>query len=306
MTEIPSWGAVAVSGLLVVVAVAIASWQRLGISREIVVAALRALVQLVADRRRARVAVRQRRPRRCVRLDRGDDADRGGRVAATRQGHPARLRHRACSGIAVGTAATLGVLVLGGVISTEPQVIIPIGGMVVSGAMQASSLTLTSLRRSAVENRPAVEAALSLGLSARAAFARETRAAVRTALVPTVDQTRVVGLISLPGTMTGLIIAGVDPLRGDPLPDHRDVHAAGRLGGIRAGHRPDGRALDVRRRRAPGACRRLTCPEAGGHGPVENRSRGGNTAAGTNVVPFTGGPARIRDPGDNRPHVAAR
>ena len=48
MTEIPSWGAVAVSGLLVVVAVAIASWQRLGISREIVVAALRALVQLVA------------------------------------------------------------------------------------------------------------------------------------------------------------------------------------------------------------------------------------------------------------------
>ena len=35
---------------------------------------------------------------------------------------------------------------------------------------------------------------------------------MRTALVPTVDQTRVVGLISLPGTMTGLIIAGVDPL----------------------------------------------------------------------------------------------
>ena len=37
--------------------------------------------------------------------------------------------------------------------------------------------------------------------------------AVRTALVPTVDQTRVVGLIALPGTMTGLIIAGVDPLQ---------------------------------------------------------------------------------------------
>ena len=48
MTTIPSWAAVAVSGLLVLVAVGIASWQRLGISREIVVAALRALVQLVA------------------------------------------------------------------------------------------------------------------------------------------------------------------------------------------------------------------------------------------------------------------
>jgi putative ABC transport system permease protein len=99
------------------------------------------------------------------------------------------------------------------VISTEPQVLIPIGGMVVSGSMQAASLTLTSLRRSAVENRPAIEAALSLGLPAPQAFAREMRTAVRTALVPTVDSTRVVGLISLPGTMTGLIIAGVDPLQ---------------------------------------------------------------------------------------------
>jgi putative ABC transport system permease protein len=115
-------------------------------------------------------------------------------------------------GILVGTAATLGVLVVGGVISTAPQVLIPIGGMVVSGAMQASSLTLASLRRSAVDNRLAVEAALSLGLPAPQAFAREMRTAVRTALIPTVDSTRVVGLISLPGTMTGLIIAGVDPL----------------------------------------------------------------------------------------------
>lgn len=48
MTTIPSWGAVAVSGLLVIVAVAIAAWQQLGISRDIVIAAVRALVQLVA------------------------------------------------------------------------------------------------------------------------------------------------------------------------------------------------------------------------------------------------------------------
>ena len=115
-------------------------------------------------------------------------------------------------GIAIGTLATLGVLVVGGVISTEPQVLIPIGGMVVSGAMQASSLTLTSLKRSAADRRPAVEAALSLGLGAREAFAGELRTAVRTALVPSVDQTKVVGLIALPGTMTGLIIAGVEPL----------------------------------------------------------------------------------------------
>ena len=51
-----------------------------------------------------------------------------------------------------------------------------------------------------------------LGQSGALAFAPHLRAALRTALVPTIDTTKVVGLISLPGAMTGLIIAGVAPL----------------------------------------------------------------------------------------------
>jgi len=212
MTQIPSWAAVAVSGLLVLVAVAIASWQRLGISREIVVAAVRALVQLVAIGAvlawlfaHAGVAGALAWVLAMTLVAANESRRRGAGIP--------RAYRAALIGIVVATMSTLGVLVLGGVISTEPQVLIPIGGMVVSGSMQASSLTLTSLRRSAIDNRPAVEAALSLGLPAPQAFAREMRTAVRTALVPTVDSTRVVGLISLPGTMTGLIIAGVDPLQ---------------------------------------------------------------------------------------------
>ena len=58
----------------------------------------------------------------------------------------------------------------------------------------------------------AAELALCLGLSARSAFEPHARRAVRGALVPSVDTTRVVGLISLPGAMTGLILAGVEPL----------------------------------------------------------------------------------------------
>jgi len=212
MTTIPSWAAVAVSGLLVLVAVAIASWQRLGITREIVVAALRALVQLVAVGAvlawlfaHAGLAGALAWVLAMTFVAANESRRRGSGIP--------RAYSSALVGILVGTASTLGVLVVGGVISTAPQVLIPIGGMVVSGSMQAASLTLSSLRRSAIENRPAVEAALSLGLPANQAFAREMRTAVRTALIPTVDSTRVVGLISLPGTMTGLIIAGVDPLQ---------------------------------------------------------------------------------------------
>ncbi|MCA0330732.1 MAG: iron export ABC transporter permease subunit FetB [Actinobacteria bacterium] len=211
MTEIPSWGAVAVSGLLVVVAVAIASWQRLGISRDMLVASLRAFVQLLAVGavlawlfRNAGIAGALLWIAIMTVVAANESRTRG-------RGMP-RAFVSSLLGIGLGTLLTLGVLVAGGVISTEPQVLVPIGGMVVSGAMQAASLTLSSLRRSAVDDRPAVEAALSLGLGPREAFARQLRSAVRTALVPAVDSTKIVGLISLPGTMTGLIIAGVEPL----------------------------------------------------------------------------------------------
>src|SRR5437899_1346118 len=59
--------------------------------------------------------------------------------------------------------------------------------------------------------RAAIEARLSLGLSGAQAFAPHRRELLRTALIPTLDSTKVVGLISLPGAMTGLILAGVSP-----------------------------------------------------------------------------------------------
>src|SRR5205814_6117752 len=96
--------------------------------------------------------------------------------------------------------------------STQARVVVPIGGMIVSGAMQAAGVTLRRLREDAHAARPAIEARLCLGLPAREAFLPHQRSALRTALLPVVDSTKVVGLISLPGAMTGLILAGVDPL----------------------------------------------------------------------------------------------
>ncbi|MGH3328883.1 MAG: ABC transporter permease, partial [Streptomycetales bacterium] len=108
--------------------------------------------------------------------------------------------------------ATLGVLLAVDVIATEAFVVVPVGGMVVSGAMQAAALTLRRLRESARTARPAIEARLCLGLPGAVAFAPYFTEALRTALIPSIDATKVVGLISLPGAMTGLILAGVSPL----------------------------------------------------------------------------------------------
>jgi len=62
------------------------------------------------------------------------------------------------------------------------------------------------------QSRPAIEARLSLGQSGQQAILPLQRTALRTALIPAIDSTKVVGLISLPGAMTGLILAGISPL----------------------------------------------------------------------------------------------
>lgn len=208
---VPSWIGVGASVVLVGVAAAIAARQRLGVTRELLVAAARSAVQLVAVGAvlgllfvhagilgalgwvAAMVVV-------------------AGQVAARRgAGVPAAARC-ATVGVAVGAAATLGVLLVLRVVSAEARVIVPVGGMVVSGAMQASAVVLRRVREQAVDSRPQVEARLALGLPAEQAFAPHLRSALRTALIPNIDGTKVVGLISLPGAMTGLILAGVPPL----------------------------------------------------------------------------------------------
>jgi putative ABC transport system permease protein len=64
----------------------------------------------------------------------------------------------------------------------------------------------------AAAGRRSVEARLALGLAGGAAFAPHLRVALRSALIPAIDNTKVVGLISLPGATVGLLLAGVDPL----------------------------------------------------------------------------------------------
>jgi len=208
---VPGWGGVAASLLLVAVAAAVAYREQLRLSRDIVVAAARAGVQLIAAGAILLVLFRWA----------GLPGAAGwvivmvliaGQVAGRRGAGVPRARIAATVGVAVGTSATLVALLAGRIIATQPRVIVPVGGMIVSAAMLAAGIALRRLREDAHAARPAIEARLSLGQSAREAFLPHQRSALRTALIPAIDSTKVVGLISLPGAMTGLILAGVDPL----------------------------------------------------------------------------------------------
>lgn len=209
--NIPSWLGVAASVALVLIAIAVSWRYRLGLTRELAVAATRAFVQLVAVGALL-LFVFQRGGLAAAFLWLAVMVVIAGFVAGRRAaGLPQAVQHSMLA-VAIAVTVTVGSLLALQVIAAEPQVVIPVGGMVVSASMAASALALRRVRDAATDHRAQVEARLSLGLTAQAAFADEQRSAVRTALIPSIDTTKVVGLISLPGAMTGLILAGVDPI----------------------------------------------------------------------------------------------
>ena len=84
--------------------------------------------------------------------------------------------------------------------------------MMIGNSMTATVLVATRIVAEFKEQRPLIEVRLALGFLARDAFRPYLRAALKTALVPQIETTKAVGIVFLPGAMTGLILAGVDPI----------------------------------------------------------------------------------------------
>ena len=102
-------------------------------------------------------------------------------------------------------------LILGVEVWYEPRYVIPLLGMLLGNGLTGISLSMDRLLGGLVERRAAVEARLALGAPLWIAIRPWIADAVRTGLVPIINSMMVVGLVSLPGMMTGQILAGADP-----------------------------------------------------------------------------------------------
>ena len=91
--------------------------------------------------------------------------------------------------------------------------IIPIAGILIGGAMTATSLAGRRALDELVARRGEYEAALALGFTDQDAVRLIVRPTAGQALVPALDQTRTVGLVTLPGTFVGILLGGGSPLQ---------------------------------------------------------------------------------------------
>lgn len=113
--------------------------------------------------------------------------------------------------LGIGTALTLFILVVSGAIEWIPSQIVPITGMIASNAMVALGLTYRALNGKFTDQRQQVLEKLALGANEKQASMSIIRESVKTGMSPSIDSTKTVGLVSLPGMMSGLIFAGIEP-----------------------------------------------------------------------------------------------
>lgn len=202
----------AASSILIAVAVGISLWRRLGLEREVVWAALRALMQLLIVGFALQLVV-----------DDDDPLIYSGIWLVAMHVFAAYTTWRRARDVpsvfvlsllaySASTVVTLGVLFGFHVYELEGRTIVPLAGIVVGNSLSATVLVSRRLFDAAKERREEIEGRLALGLSASDAFQPILRESLRTALIPQIESTKAVGIIALPGAMVGLILAGVEPV----------------------------------------------------------------------------------------------
>jgi len=196
------------SAAFVLAAAALAYRQRLGLSRSLLTAALRAAVQLAVVG--ALIALVFRVPVLAIAFVAIMVAT-ASLTAGSRMRALPGARRIAVSAIALPALSAVGLLLLVGAFAATPRATIPTAGILIGGAMLATTLTGRRLVEDLTAGADEIEARLSLGDRARDALVPLTRRAIAGAMVPLVDQTRSAGLVTLPGTFVGLVLGGASP-----------------------------------------------------------------------------------------------
>ncbi|MFI0357111.1 ABC transporter permease [Actinomadura sp. 9N407] len=114
--------------------------------------------------------------------------------------------------IVAGVVPVMALLMATTLVPARPVAVLPIAGIFIGGAMTATALTGRRALDELRTRRGEYEGGLALGLMPRDAALEVCRPAAALALIPIVDQTRTVGLVTLPGAFVGVLLGGADPV----------------------------------------------------------------------------------------------
>lgn len=112
----------------------------------------------------------------------------------------------------VGPAIVIVTMLWAGAIESTVRNLVPVGGMIIASAMRANSLALDRFKDEINTNRDKIEAVIALGVPAEPSINEYVTDSVKASLIPVVDSLRTLGLVYIPGMMSGMILAGENPI----------------------------------------------------------------------------------------------
>lgn len=108
---------------------------------------------------------------------------------------------------------TQAILLGFGITPPEAQYIIPISGMMIGNSMVLSILFLNRFTAEVETRQDETELILSLGGTPKQAIHTSLITSIKASTIPTIESQKTIGLVQLPGMMSGQIIAGADPVQ---------------------------------------------------------------------------------------------
>lgn len=203
------WGLAVALAVLVGIAVAVSLLGRFGISRALVTASVRAVLQLAVVATIIVAVVRSWWLTVAFVLVMLTVASFTSARRMTRD----RTGLLASAAIGAGVLPVLAIVLVSGAVPLTGIAVVPIAGIVIGGAMTATSLGGRRALDDLEAHRDQYEGALALGGRRRDAAMIVCRPAATQALVPPMDQTRTVGLVTLPGAFVGVLIGSGNPIQ---------------------------------------------------------------------------------------------
>jgi putative ABC transport system permease protein len=200
---------------LMAAAIALATWQQLGLTSSLAIATARTVLQLFAVGYLLAVVFAWRNPWAVLAVL---------LVMVSVAAMVARNRiSKRLKGLlplvwaALLTSTLLTMVYTSGVVVRpelwyDPRYVIPLSGIVLGNAMNAASIAGDRLVSSLQQHQIDVETHLCLGATPAQAIAQYRREAIKAGLIPTLNAMMVVGIVTLPGIITGQLLGGADPL----------------------------------------------------------------------------------------------
>jgi putative ABC transport system permease protein len=208
-------GQLALAAALILINVILSIVLRLGLERRLAIASVRMIVQLLLVGYVLEWVFTLRNPLWVLLVALAMTAMAGASAVDRTRRRFRRIYWNSFFSILTSSFLVTG-LAVSGIIRVEPwydpQYVIPLLGMVLGNALTGISLALDRFTEDLASRRDQIEAFLALGATRWEAAHKPIQEALWTGMIPTINSMLVMGLVSLPGMMTGQILAGASPI----------------------------------------------------------------------------------------------